>query len=141
MNMRKKPLPRIEPLETSPEQGLTSRQVAQRVRQGLVNTAKAKADRSGWQILRDCCFTYFNFVFTVMAVWMLLVGSSVLNLTFMVVVVVNTAIGCVQQLRAKQAVDKLTLVAAQQVMTLRGGTLTKIRSDLLVRDDIVEFSA
>jgi cation-transporting ATPase E len=56
-------------------------------------------------------------------------------------VVCNAAIGCFQEIRAKRAVDKLTLVAAQHIRTIRDGQLLKLRSDILVRDDIVEFVA
>ena len=59
----------------------------------------------------------------------------------MIVVLCNAAIGCFQEIRAKRAVDKLTLVAAAQVRTVRDSIIVPIRSDLLVRDDIVEFVA
>ena len=126
-------------VQTPPQMGLTAEQVRQRRALGLDNVADTRAGRSALGILRDCCFTYFNLVFTVMAALMLAVGSSVLNLTFMVVVVVNTAIGCIQQLRAKRAVDKLSLVAEQTVTVTREGKEQKIRSRELVRDDIVTF--
>ena len=122
-------------------QGLTDQQVQQRVQKGLTNKTTASVGRTEWQIILGNCLSFFNLVFVVLAVLMLLVGSSPLNLTFMVVVVVNTVIGCVQEIRAKRAVDKLTLVAAQTVNTLRNGTFTPVRSDLLVQDDVVEFAA
>ena len=74
-----------------------------------------------------------------MAVVLALCGSSIKNMTFMIVVIVNTVIGCVQEIRAKRAVDKLTLVAAQTVTCIRDGVSLQVRSDLLVRDDIVVF--
>ncbi len=119
--------------------GLNDQQVSQRMAQGLSNKTTASAGRTEWQIILANCLTFFNLVFVVLAVLMLLVGSSVLNLTFMVVVVVNIIIGCVQEIRAKRAVDKLTLLAAQTVRTLRNGEFIPVRSDLLVRDDVVEF--
>ena len=85
--------------------------------------------------------TFFNLVFLVMAAILVIAGSSVKNMTFLVVVICNTIIGCYQEIRAKRAVDKLTLVAAQQLRTLRDGQVIKLRSDLLVRDDVVEFAA
>ena len=72
---------------------------------------------------------------------MALVQSSVKNMTFLGVVVCNCAIGILQEIRAKRAVDKLSLVAAQQVMALRGGAFAPVRSDLLVLGDLVEFTA
>ncbi len=121
--------------------GLTGEQVAQRKRQGLTNQVTAKSGKSEKQIVLEHCFTYFNLIFVIMAVILAIAGSSVKNMTFLVVVVINTGIGIFQQIRAKRAVDQLTLVTAQQVHTLRDGVWTKISSDLLVQDDIVRFYA
>ena len=131
----------VEVLETDPKTGLTREQAAYRLRRGWSNRTSRKTDTTVWQIIRKNCFTYFNLVFLVMAALMLLVGASVLNLTFMVIVTVNTCIGCFQELRAKRAVDKLALVAAQTLLTVREGELVSVPSDRLVRDDIVEFHA
>ena len=57
------------------------------------------------------------------------------------VVIINTVIGCFQEIRAKRAVDRLTLVAAQTLRVIREGAVCTLRTDLLVRDDIVEFSS
>ena len=128
-------------IEASPEAGLSAQAVKRRMECGWSNRTSDSSALSTSQIIRKNSLTFFNMIFIVMAVLMLLVGSSVLNLTFLVVVVVNTCIGCIQEIRAKKAVDKLTLVAAQKIRTLREGQMMLIRSDLLVRDDIVEFRA
>lgn len=127
-------------IDASPEQGLTARQAQARLDAGWSNDPGKLSSRTGWDILRDCCFTYFNLVFFTMALLMLAVGASVLNFTFMVVVFFNTAIGCFQQFRAKRAVDKLTLVAQQILPVIRDGKTASIPSRLLVLDDIVVFS-
>lgn len=119
--------------------GLTTLEANRRLSQGLGNKISAGAGRTELQIVLSNTLTYFNLIFVVMAVLMLVVGSSVLNLTFMGVVLCNTVIGCVQEIRAKRAVDKLTLVAAQTVKTFRDGKTVPIRSDLLVQDDLVAF--
>lgn len=126
-------------LEPTPETGLTAQQAQQRLEAGLGNGMPQGAGLTEKQIILRNIFTFFNLVFLVLAVLLVIVGSSVKNMTFLGVVVVNTVIGCVQEIRSKRAVDQLTLVAAQQVRTLRGGRTELIRSDLLVRDDIVEF--
>ncbi len=131
----------IPVLEADPDLGLTAAQAAQRQAGGWTNRTPQSASRSEKEILLQNLLTFFNLVFVVMAVILVIAGSSVKNMTFLVVVVCNAAIGCFQEIRAKRAVDKLTLVAAQQLRTLRDGTLQKIRSDELVRDDIVEFTA
>lgn len=119
--------------------GLSQSQVLQRQQAGQSNITTAKSGKTEKQIILEHCLTYFNLVFAVLAVILLLCGSSIKNMTFLVIVLINTVIGIVQQLRAKRAVDKLTLVTAQQVQTLRDGQWTPVRSDLLVLDDVVRF--
>lgn len=62
-------------------------------------------------------------------------------MTFLGVVIANTIIGTVQQLRSKHTVDQLTLVAAHKVRCLRDGKSILLPSEELVRDDIVEFTS
>ena len=126
-------------LTPDPALGLSPEQADRHRQAGLGNILRQNTGRTEKEIIRDNCLTFFNMVFVVMAVLMLLVGSSVLNLTFLGVVFVNTIIGCVQEIRAKRAVDKLTLVAQKPVTVLRGGRVFSLRPELLVRDDIVEF--
>ena len=126
--------------KTDLRQGLSREEAARRLKAGLGNRTKNRSSLTAGQIVLRNCVTFFNLVFVVMAVLMLLVGSSILNLTFLMVVFINTVIGCVQELRAKRAVDKLTLVAAQSLNTLRDGQMVWIRSDLLVQGDLVEYA-
>jgi len=141
--LRKAPLSQrqeIPVVNPDPRQGLSSRQAADRQAAGWSNGAPVSASKTEKEIILQNCLTFFNFVFVALAVVLVLGGSSVKNMAFLIVVLCNTVIGCYQEIRAKRAVDKLTLVAAQQIRTVRDGTVTKIRSDLLVRDDIVEFT-
>ena len=75
-----------------------------------------------------------------LALCLALVGSFA-NMTFLGVVIANTIIGTVQQLRSKRTVDQLTLVAAHKVRCLRDGKSILLPSEELVRDDIVEFTS
>ena len=125
----------------NPTRGLTHQEATLRLENGLSNEVHDTAVRSEGQIILENCLTFFNLVFIVLAAFLIIAGSSVVKLTFMVVVVINTVIGCIQQIRAKRAVDKLTLVAKRPVRVVREGTFCELSSDLLVRDDIVEFAA
>ena len=131
----------VERIEAAPEQGLTAQQAAHRLKTGWGNDAGRQTGRTGWQILRSSLFTYFNLVFVIMAALMVAVGSSILNFTFMVVVFFNTAIGCIQQLRAKRAVDKLSFMAEQTLPVIRDGETHFLPSRQLVLDDLVVFTA
>ena len=134
----RQPVPVFDP---DPEQGLTRAQAEQRKHCGWHNKPGRGILPSDRQIVWQHCVTFFNLVFLVLAVVLMLAGSSVKNMTFLVVVIINTVIGCVQEIRAKRAVEKLTLVAARPVRTVRDGAVTFVLSDDLVRDDIVIFGS
>ena len=131
----------VESLTPDPQTGLTQQQVQLRIDGGWSNKCSARQGLTEGQIIARNSITFFNLVFVVLAVILALCGSTVKNMAFLVVVLINTVIGCVQEIRAKRAVDKLTLVAAQTLKTFRDGQAVFVRSDLLVRDDIVEFAA
>ena len=129
----------VEVLAADPQRGLTAQQVKLRQERGWSNQVTQSHTLTEGQIVRKNCLTFFNFLFLVMAIFLLVSGSSIKNIAFMGVVLINLVSNCFQEIRAKRAVDKLTLVAAQTVTCIRDGRETKIRSDLLVRDDIVCF--
>ncbi len=140
MKRKKKSLRQsIDVIQAAPETGLTQAQAAARADAGWSNGLAKSAGKTEWDIVAENLFTFFNLVFVILAVALALAGSSVKNMTFLVVVVCNLCIGCYQEIRAKRAVDRLTLVAAQKIRTIRDGKTEVISSDLLVRDDIVEF--
>lgn len=121
--------------------GLSSLQVQQRMDCGWGNTAPQGAGKTEREIVLGHIFTFFNLVFVALAVLLAVSGSSILNMGFLIIVVVNTVIGIFQEIRAKRAVDKLTLVAEGTVRTIRDGRMQDIHIHELVRDDIVEFRA
>ena len=123
-----------------PALGLSEEEVLLRQSSGWSNGLVQSAARTEKQIVLEKLLTFFNLVFVILAAFLALTGSSVKNMTFLIVVVCNIAIGIFQEIRAKRAVDRLTLVAAAQLKTVRAGQVVRIRSDALVRDDIVEFS-
>ena len=133
------PIQEVPVFITDPETGLDKTAVLLRQESGLSNGIHQSATRTVKEIIAENLLTFFNLIFVVLAVLLVIAGSSVKNMTFLIVVVCNIAIGCYQEIRAKRAVDKLTLVAAQQLKTIREGKVEVIRSDLLVRDDIVAF--
>ena len=121
-------------------EGLSPEEVRVRQQNGLHNITPASNTKPEHQIVKEKVFTFFNLIFIVLAAALLLVGS-IKNLTFLVVAIANTVIGIFQEIRAKRAVDKLTLVAAGTLKTIRSGERISVRTDQLVRDDIVEFAA
>ena len=120
--------------------GLTAAEVETRRAAGQTNQPPRSQTKTTGEIVRDNICTYFNLVFLVLAVMLALVGSW-LNMGFLGIVLWNTLIGIVQQLRAKKTIDELTLVSARRVRCLRDGQWCEVLSDDLVRDDVVEFGA
>ena len=120
-----------------PEQGLSAGQVQQRTSAGT----PVSSGKSEKEIILTHCFTFFNFVFAVLAVMLIIGRSSVLNMGFLVVAVINTVIGIVQEIRAKRAVEKLTLVAERPVTVIRDGVRQQVPPEDIVRDDIAEFAS
>ncbi len=122
------------------EEGLSAQEAAIRQNNGLLNITPASNTKTERQIVRENVFTFFNLIFIILGAALLMVGS-IMNMSFLIIAIANTLIGIYQEIRAKRAVDKLTLVAAGSVFVIRSGDRVQIRTDHLVRDDIVEFSA
>ncbi len=127
-------------LQTNITTGLTSAEVSTREKNGLINRLPPSNTKTEGRIIRENTFTFFNLIFLILAAALVSVGSFK-NLTFLMVAIINTIIGIIQEIRAKRAVDALTLVAAATVPVIRNGEKIHLPSDKLVRDDIVEFSA
>lgn len=130
-------LPRIE---TSPDTGLTDKQAEERLENGYANIQPNSASKTVGQIIAGNVFTYFNLIFVVLAIFILLVRSYN-DLMFMPLVIINTCIGIVQELRSKRATDKLSIVNAPQARLIREGRELTVPTDEAVRDDIAIFSA
>ena len=129
----------VEEIHPSPEQGLTQTQAQRRKELGWGNAVPDTAGRSEWEIILQNILTFFNLVFIVLAVLLLVGGSSIKNCAFLGVVICNAGIGCVQEIRAKRAVDKLSLMARKPVRVIRDGQRRECQPEELVLGDIVEF--
>lgn len=120
--------------------GLTSRQVQEHRLHGWMNRSVEPPSKTTRDIVRENVFTYFNLIFVVLAVLLCLVGSF-RDLTFLPVIIANTLIGIVQEVRAKQVLDKLTMLNAPHAAVVRDGKRSMIDAEELVLDDIVIFKA
>ena len=129
----------IELLHTDPVRGLTSAQAEQHIAEGLGAGQAGNTGKSEKEIILRHTLTFFNLVFIVLAVLLIVGKSTVMNMGFLGVVVVNTVIGIFQEIRAKRAVDKLSLVARRPVKIVRDGRVQDIAPEDIVRDDIAEF--
>ncbi len=138
-NEPKKTRTALPEIQVDPELGLTAQQVQQRREAGWENISSNSGEKTEKQIILSNCLTFFNLIFIVLAFMLLLVGSSISNYSFLVIAIINTVIGCFQEIRAKRAVDELTLVSAREISAIRDGRRVLLNTAQLVRDDVVEF--
>ncbi len=129
----------IPQISADPEQGLTGVQVNERTAAGWVSGAAKPSGKTEQEIVLTHTFTFFNLIFVILAVMLVLGRSTVMNMGFLVVACINTVIGIVQEIRAKRAVDRLTLVAARPVTVVRDGQKQQVSPETIVRDDMAEF--
>lgn len=118
--------------------GLSAAEVAERVARGEANVDAGVKTRSIRQIVRENTLTLFNAINAILAVFVLITGSYK-NMLFMVVIVCNTLIGIVQEIRSKRTTDRLSIVASSKASVLRDGELVELPLDALVRDDVIEL--
>lgn len=133
-------LPTLNRYESDYRVGLNDKQVQDHIVNGYINKAVTPPSKSVKQIITSNTFTYFNLIFTVLAVLIMLVGSYQ-NLLFMGIVIVNTFIGIIQEIRAKQTIDKLTVLSAPNAIAIRNGKEISLPTEKLVLDDVVQFSS
>ena len=124
----------------NPEQGLTSQQVQEHRLHGWTNRAVDPPSKTTRDIIHENVFTYFNLIFLILAILLCLVGSF-RNLTFLPVIIANTLIGIIQEIRAKKVLDNLTMLNAPHAMVIRDGKQSLVDAEKLVLDDIVVFKA
>jgi cation-transporting P-type ATPase E len=120
--------------------GLSAGQVAERVAAGLVNDPGRQLTRSVRQILVANIATRFNAILGGLFIVIAVVGP-LQDALFGLVVVANSAVGIIQELRAKRTLDRLTVLTAPTAAVLRDGATSRILAAGVVLDDIVELRA
>jgi magnesium-transporting ATPase (P-type) len=118
--------------------GLSDVEVAERRVAGLVNEVPERTSRSYAGIVRSNVLTRFNAIITVLAGTILIVGHPV-DALFALVMVFNTVIGIVQEVRAKRTLDRLAVLVAPTVIVVRNGEERAVEPSALVLDDVVRL--
>lgn len=136
LNIRK-PVDRIE---TSADFGLTLEQAALRSENGWNNAPVEPPSKSVQEIITSNVFTYFNLIFAVIAGLLIFVGAF-RDLTFLPVIIGNTLIGIIQEIRSKKVLDNLNMLNAPRVTVIRDGKTASIPAERAVLDDVALFSA
>lgn len=122
------------------KKGLSTEEVAKQKELGLQNNYEENVAKSTKDIIFDNVMTLFNFLNFAIAVCLLFVGAYS-NLAFLAIIIVNMSIGIFQEIHARNLVQKLSIVAKENVHVVRNGVQQEIDTKELVMEDIVVISA
>jgi len=120
--------------------GLTAEQVNERTLKGLTNDTETKTSKSYAKIILGNIFTFFNIICLSCAIALWCVGSWS-DTIFMLIVIANTLISIIQEIKAKKTIDKLTLTNSNFTKVMREGEQIEIYKKEVVVDDILVLAS
>ena len=123
---------------TGRDPGLTAAEVAERVAAGQANVTADKSGRSIADIVKANVFTRINAILGVLFVIVASTGSFI-NGLFGLLIIANSGIGIIQEVRAKRTLDRLAIVGQARPVVRRDGVAAEIASDEVVLGDIIEL--
>ena len=126
--------------EVNPDEGLTSELVDKRESAGLANTTKTGSTKSIKKIILSNVLTFFNILTFTIAGFIISVRAFT-DLFFVVIVTANIIIGIIQEIKAKNIIDKLSLMQAPTAFVIRDKKKSEIAVSEVVLDDILVLEA
>ena len=130
----------IERIYPDAEQGLTVEQAADLAANGYANESVQSNAKSIGRIIRENTLTFFNMVFVILAV-LLIIVDEFKDAAFLIIAAANSVIGIVQQLKSRATLEKLNLMAEGKVKVVRDGAVCTVPIHEMVREDIAELGA
>ncbi|WP_312372605.1 cation-translocating P-type ATPase [Lachnoclostridium sp.] len=130
----------IQRFNPDPKIGLSSAQVRERISQGRININATPSTKSIWLIICDSTFSLFNFIILFLAGALIYVGEYK-HILFVGIMLTNVIIDLFQELRAKHATDKLSILTSATALVLRNGKKEVIPGDQVVLDDILSYNS
>lgn len=118
------------------KKGLSTEQIEERIKKGLINKDLTTPTKSIKAIIAGNFLTIFNLINLLLAIAIFCVGSYK-NMTFLILVIINTAISTLQEIHSKKVIDKLSVVASTKVHVIRNGINEDIEINEVVLDEIV----
>ncbi|MGW7414128.1 HAD-IC family P-type ATPase [Streptomyces sp. NPDC054863] len=118
--------------------GLSAAEVAERIARGEVNDVPVRSSRSTAEIVRGNVFTRFNAIIGVLWIVMLSV-APIQDSLFGFVIIANTGIGIIQELRAKKTLDGLAVIGEAKPTVRRDGVAAEISTSQIVLGDVIEL--
>ncbi len=119
--------------------GLSSAEVRQRIAEGQVNVTTHQTNRTTGQIIRDNIFTRFNLLLGALLFIVLVILREPRDGLFGLVLLSNSLIGIIQEIRAKRTLDSLELIAMPKVRLIRNGASGEYPVEDVVVDDLIEL--
>ncbi|MER7047404.1 HAD-IC family P-type ATPase [Streptomyces jumonjinensis] len=132
------PVHPVKPPAPRAAAGLTAAEVARRIERGEVNDVPVRSSRSTADIIRGNVFTRFNALIGALWVIMLIV-APIQDSLFGFVIVANTGIGIVQELRAKRTLDSLAVIGEAKPTVRRDGRPVEVSTSAIVLGDLIEL--
>lgn len=129
-------LEKVSEMSDFRREGLTKKEVEDRIQKGQVNISHDNISKSKKKIVLEHTLTYFNFLNLFLALIVLSTGRWK-NLTFIVVIFVNTIIGIFQELKVKKIVDQLSVITVKKVKVMRECSEIILPVEELVKDDVI----
>ena len=129
----------IKRYDTTIDFGLSKSQIKERIEQKLTNKTQTSSGKSVFRILFENVCTFFNFIWLTVFVALFIVGSYT-DLFFIIVIIFNTTIAIVQELKAKHTVDKLSYITSPKINVIREGKSQQVNITNLCLDDVFKLS-
>ena len=122
----------------TPIKGLTAEEVREQIALGNVNVVKEKVGKSYSKIIFDNLFTFFNMVWAIVAIVLIIFGSYS-NLTFLPIIIPNILIAIFSEIKAKRTVEKLSVTTEPKAIVIRDGEEREIKVTEIVLGDIIKI--
>ena len=126
--------------DTKIKEGLNEEIVAKRKEQGLANIASSNKGKSIFAIIASNVFTFFNILYLIIAIILIIFKSPENMIGFVPVIFSNLIIGIIQEIKAKRTIEKMALMSAPTATVIRNGVKLEVPIQEVVLDDIIFFT-
>jgi cation-transporting ATPase E len=121
--------------------GLSLSQVEEKKSLGQANLYQQSTSRSYWNIISQNVFNFVNLILFALGLLLIAVGRYSDSLVYVGVVLLNSLIGTIQELRAKNKLDKIALLTKPKTIVVRDSMESEIDASEIVLDDIIKLSS
>lgn len=131
----------INAWETHIEKGLSHNQAKDRQNIYGFNELAGKKGRTTWDMLVDQFKDFLIIILIAASVVSMLIGETTDSIVIVLIVILNAALGVIQESRASNALEALKKMASPEAAVIRDGHVTHIPARELVPGDLVLIEA